>query len=303
MNILVIGGSGFIGTQLSKKLLELSHEVTVLDDLSNSLIPSLDLNSKYTFVYGKVEEINSVLDITVFDVVFHLASESRPLMFSSSWEKIISTNVTGLLEINKSIHPKTKLIYASTSEVYGTNNSLLNEDLSCVINTKHQRNVYSISKMLSENILHNNPELNWNIVRFFNVYGPENRDDDTKIIPMIINAIKEDRHFAICGSGKQIRSYTYIDDAIDALILIMNENNRKHEIYNIGSGDYFSIEQLIRIIRNFVPINTVYINERKGEPFTRKVDSKKIKTLLGWSPQTKLPVGLKKILQYHELID
>ena len=301
MNILIIGGCGFIGKQLTKSLLEDSNSVTVLDDLSNSLLPSFDNYYEYTFIYGKVEEINSLLDITEFDVVYHLASESRPLMFTKSVEKIISTNITGLLEIVKCIHPRTKLIYASTSEVYGNNEHLLNEDNASIVNTKHQRNVYSISKMLAENILQNNKQLNWGIVRFFNVYGPENRNDDTKIIPMIIKALKNDEHFKICGSGQQVRSFTYIDDAVDALKLIMKDG-RHHETYNIGSGDYFSIEQVIRMVKQFTPINTIRIPARRGEPFVRKVDSKKIKTLLKWQPNVKLPVGLRRILLYHEII-
>jgi len=301
--ILIFGGAGFIGSQLTLNYLKKGDHVTVIDDCSNALerkIYYFKTFTNYTFINNKVEKI---LDIKLpknnYDVIYHLASESRPLMFGQKYDRIISSNVTGLLNIVqyiKGYSPDSKLVYASTSEIYGENDNELKEDMSAVINTKYPRNVYAISKMLAESILQNNLNINWNIVRFFNAYGPENRDDDTKVIPSIIHAIKNKETFKICGTGEQTRSFTYIDDIINGLNLI-STSKQKNETYNLGMNEAFSINELVDFVKKYKELDVVYIPERKGEPFNRLTDCHKAKEELNWCPDFTLDAGLKEIFK------
>jgi len=298
-NVLIIGGSGFVGTQLTKAHLKELDTVSILDNESNSLKiidqDVLDSNFFGRYYNADVERINSFLNIEQFDLVYHLASESRPLEFHVKYNSIIGANVIGLEQILKYIKPETRLVFASTSEIYGdSKEDRLSENDSSVINSKYQRNVYALSKLLGESILQNRKDVNWVITRLFNSYGPQFRDDDTKVIPTIINCIKNNTTFPLCGDGNQIRSFTYIDDTVKGLMLAAEEGI-KHETYNIGSNFYHTINELLEIVN----LKYKKIDARLGEPFIRKADIQKSIDDLGYKAEIPLKEGLKKIFKYH----
>lgn len=308
MNILIFGGAGFIGTQLTRKYLDLGHHVTVVDDCSNALEHEIYIHqtyAKFNFIYNKIENILEIkFSKYSYDIIYHLASESRPLKFSEKYSKIISSNVYGLEQLliwMKCFSPNAKLIYASSSEVYGDTFTKLSEDLSSIINPSYPRNVYSISKMLSESILQNRLDVDWNIVRFFNVYGPNNRNDDTKVIPKIIECLKYDKTFQIAGDGENRRSYTWIDDIVKGLLKVA-EIGPKHEIYNLGRPYDYSINELIEIVRKFKFLKIEYVDERVGEPKMRMCCADNAHVNLNWFPTVSIEEGLEYIFKIHGII-
>jgi len=300
-NILIIGGRGFIGTRLARECVAKGDNVTVIDDLSNALSIIIK-NDAYTSIANSIENINSInIENNQFDIIYHLASESRPLEFHSNHRKIVSSNVVGLLELLdfmklNNLNEKCKLVYASSSEVYGSNSSNLEEGMPSIIKTSHQRNIYSISKMLSESILFNSENVNFSIARFFNVYGPENREDDTKLIPMLMKAVQQKIPFEICGSGHQVRSFTFISDIVQGLIM-MGEYEHSGDVFNLGNAhSVHSVLDLVKKVQSIHPkLEVKHVAGRKGEPFVRKVDSSKAEDLLHWEPLMSFEQGIDLI--------
>lgn len=300
--ILIFGGAGFIGNQLTEKYLKAGHHVTVVDDCSNALEERIYVHQTYANYKFMGAKIENILEINFphysYDIIYHLASESRPLKFQEKYDKIVSANIFGLTELlvwMKRFSPNARLIYASTSEVYGENTRKLSEETPCIINTKYARNVYATAKMLAETMLQNEQDINWNIVRFFNVYGPNFRGDDTKIVPMLMKAIKYNHEFEICGNGNQTRSYTHIDDVIDGLVKL-GDAKCKHEIFNLGTERDYSIEEIILFVLEYFALKYKHIPARAGEPVYRLSDSSKAKRILNWEAKKSFPEELIRLL-------
>ncbi len=302
--ILNIGGDGFIGYELTKLHLELGDRVVVVDNCSNSLgfYPELmTLYPNYIFIKGDIENLSNIdFPCYGFDVIYHLASESRPNMFHEKCYDIVSSNIQGIQEIMLLIDKhgsigKTKIVFASTSEVYGYNDSVLCEDDDLMVNPKYQRNCYSLSKILVENILQNKLDYKWNIVRFFNTYGSVFRDDDTKIIPALKRSVVTGEPFNLYGDGNQTRSFTHISDLINGLVVLSSSDNN-HEVFNLGNRSPIKMNDLIGIVRKYHPeLKVVDGGEREGEPYFREPNSDKAYELLGWFPIVSLEEGIREI--------
>lgn len=290
--ILIIGGAGFIGTALTDRHLSLGDFVVVYDNMSNGMGPTHHGNPNFGFVNEDIVDIPFVWDTLDFDVVYHLASESRPAYFKEKYADIIDSNVTGLLHLLDVIKPETKLIYASSSEVYGNSAKQAESSLLSTDTTK-TRNVYSISKMLAESILFNNQHQNWNITRFFNVYGSVFREDEDKVIPNLLRAIDNNEPFTIYGDGNQVRCFTHIADIVRGLVMIAN-SDLNHEIINLGRSEPLTINNLVA---EFAPaVEIIRKPQRLGEPYYRNPETKKAKDLLGWHAEITMEDGMINIL-------
>jgi len=278
-----------------------------LDNLSNSLsfntIESYNniQSERFIFNQGDVSDISSIYDDIKFDVIYHLASESRPLEFENKYRDIISSNINGILSVidyikNNNLNNKCRLVYASTSEVYGYNTGSLVEGQDLIVNPKYSRNCYSLSKMLSENILYNEIEVDWVIARFFNVYGGNFNINDTKIIPMLKRCVQEDDTFEICGDGNQTRSFTHIDDLVHGLFLMSCLDDIQHEVYNLGVNIQTKINDLVDMVKKYHPnLKVKHIEGRKGEPYHRLPDNNKAYNDLNWKPKISLQQGIESI--------
>jgi len=279
-NVLVIGGYGVIGSELVLALMKLGYYVMVVDNLSNN-VTQVKCNQ---FLKEDIENLDFTSLNKIPDIVFHLASESRPTYFESKYKDIVNTNVNGtmkLIEFLENENPNCKVFYASSSEVYGYNDNLLFENDNLVTNTNYKRNIYSISKMLSESLLINS-KLDWIILRFFNVYSPMFRNDDNKIIPVIIKSIRNKSSIPIFGNGNRTRTFTSIKDVIYIILLILNNFDKtKKQIFNVSSNETLTINEVIQIAEKIAKtkIRKTYHKEREGEPVNRKPDITKIKNL------------------------
>lgn len=294
--IVITGGGGFIGLELAKAHLTRGDKVIIVDNCTNSLdfeCSKLFARPDILFLKNDVEHIALLNFGKQVDVIYHLASESRPTKFEEKYQQIIDANVTGIRECLKCVTPGTKLIFASTSEVYGDNDSELTEDSPCVITPYHTRNVYALSKLLAENILQNEINYDWNIVRFFNVYGPTYRIDEDKVIPNIKrsadNLDLKGTPFTIYGDGTQVRSFTHIKDIVSGLIMLA-DSDINHEIINLGRQEPISINNLIS--QYFPGLKVEHKPGRVGEPHTRIPCTKKAEELLHWKAIIPLKDGI-----------
>jgi len=277
-NILVTGANGFIGSHLSKKLKELSHNVTELT--SNS---------------GDISDKDTLSKLTQVDVVIHLAARS---FVPDSWEEpssFMSTNVTGthnVLEYCRKF--STPLIFVS-AYLYGVPERLPVKESDPVL----ANNPYALSKHLAEQLCEFYASywaLPITVIRPFNVYGPAQRSEF--LIPEIIAQVKSGNEVRVRDLNPK-RDYVYIDDLIDALIKSL-DISEGYNVINIGSGISYSVGELIDIIQKVsgtkLPVYSKQV-ERKHEITDVYADINQAKDLLDWIPCYSLEDGITKQLQ------
>ncbi len=301
MKILVTGGAGFIGSAVSKLLLDHGHQVTVVDNLSHGQKDSVD--PRATFVEAdlldqvKLEEI-----LPTHDAVIHMASfievgESvkKPVEFAEN--NIIGT--TKLLEAMRKIGVK-KIIFSSSACVYGksTKNPITEEDP-----LGEQENPYGLTKVSMEQfcILYNKLfGFDVVILRYFNPFGPgELHHPETHAIPNFIKAILEKKPIPLFWKGEQIRDFIYIDDLAEAHVLPLNQTGL--HIYNVGTETGSKVMDVIKKIFEIagieVPIDDK--GERKGDVQELVASAQKIKKELGWEATVSLDEGLRKTFNFY----
>jgi len=288
-NCLVTGGHGFIGSHIVDRLLDDGHYVRVIDD------HSAPENQKF---YINESSENYCLDISkddCFDVfknidfVFHLAARSRIQPTISSPGECFEVNVVGTqraLEWSRLSRVK-KLIYSSTSSLYGQQNATPfnpNMPADCL-------NPYSMSKWMGEQIC----KLYYQLyglksisLRYFNVYGPREplKGCYAPVAGLFKRQEREENPITVVGSGLQRRDFTYIDYVVDANICAMNATDIAYGVYNVGTGESCQILELARMIRNKSEI--IHTPDRPAEVFETLADIKDTIKDLSWKPKYKI---------------
>ena len=307
-NILVTGGSGFIGTYLVKKLVSYNANVTVVDNFRRSSKDRLSsLKSKINFLELDIKEISKYEDqIGKLDSIFHLAAINGTKNFYSHSQEVLDVALRGTLEVfDLAIKCGVKDIFiASSSEVYNQPSIIPTpEDIPAFIpDIWNPRFSYGGGKLAQELITANyyNDFFKRKIIfRPHNVYGCDMGNDH--VIPNIIDKIKEAKErkadtISILGDGNQTRSFIYIDDFIDALLLIYKKGITKN-IYHIGTEEEISINHLIEIIQKNLNTNLLINKEQApiGETVRRCPKISKLRKL-GFKEQFDIESGIKKIL-------
>lgn len=306
MKILVSGGDGFIGKHLVKSLHNMHHEITVIDNHITSFVVNNELEFVKHIEYS-IDAIN--LDIIEkIDVIFHLASVASPLVYKHDFRNVYNPNVKGtekLIELAK--RDNARLIFTSTSEVYGMLNDNLTEGegiKETSISISHlltDRSIYPTSKKMGEELVKNyiNQGGNAVILRLFNVYGPEmdvRNNGYGRVIPNFINGVMNNDVIHIFGDGNQIRSFIWINDMIDALKLIMTTPDLP-VVINIGNSEPVTINELAHIIFDVFGKKTLieYSEKDIDDPSWRKPNIDTIKSYLKWEPKVSLYEGLRII--------
>lgn len=320
MEILITGAAGFIGSNLAKNLISIGHNVTGVDNLSYGLagnIKELENNKKFTFILGDITNPFIVREYQP-DVLVHLASQKIP-RYTNAYRTLEENNLMLKNVVNKWITSKCKIIFASTSDVYGKNEKIpFTEDSNLVIgNSKIKRWAYAVSKIYGEQYIIANADehnLKYTIVRFFGSYG-ENQNLTWWGGPQsvfISNALNNEE-MELHGDGKQTRTFTYIGDTVDALTRCILNPKSDNEIYNIAGdpADEISIYDLgskiwkmIRGEHDKIKIKYVpYESFGKYEDVMRRVpDISKICKELDFMPQYNLDMGLKKTIEWQKKI-
>ena len=264
MNILITGGAGFIGSSLSKHLINSGHSISVIDNLTTGSYSNIkDLvhnNTNFKFYHFTIGiDKNPLLDELVreCDVVVHLAATVGVKNVIENCYHTIINNIAATEEVLEycKLYRK-KCFIASTSEVYGKNTNVLAETDDITFGSPYKnRWSYAVSKLIDEFLaldLYKKYDLPLSIFRFFNVSGPGQVSEYGMVIPKFINQMLNDKDITIFGDGKQTRCFTHILDVCDIIEKVITGKTKESpfgKIINIGSPQEVSILELATFIK------------------------------------------------------
>jgi nucleoside-diphosphate-sugar epimerase len=310
MNILITGGSGFIGSHLSAFNIDKGHEVYVIDNLltgNTQNIEQLLSNPKFhffqedltTFDFSKMPEI---------DICFHLASPASPVQYKKYPVETMMVNGYGtykVLEFAKTGKCK-RVVLASTSETYG--DPLIHpqtEDYWGNVNPVGVRSCYDEAKRYAEAMTmtyYRKYGIDVRIARIFNTYGPNMEKNDGRVVSNFIMQAITNTPITIYGDGKQTRSFCYVSDLVRGLYALGTVENISGEIINLGNPDERNMIELAQVIKELTQTQSEIIFEPidADDPKKRKPNITKAQTLLGWEPQVSIEEGLQKAIQYFK---
>jgi dTDP-alpha-D-glucuronic acid decarboxylase len=309
MSVLVTGGGGFIGSHLVEALLEQGKEVIVFDNVALEELQNIShLKNKITFIKGDITDKDAVADAVSEDVeiIYHLSAIVGVTNYVNEPLKTIDVNVIGTRNIiEAALKRKTKIVYTSTSEIFGKNpNVPWKEDDDRVLgNTSIDRWTYSTSKAMGEHMLfaiNKSHGLPMTIVRYFNVYGP--RQPPIFIIPASVHKVLNNTRPLIYDEGKPTRCFTYVDDVIKGTLLAAEKNGA----FNLGSMKESNLNEVAKVIleKTSSDLEIEYVDTKKlygkvYEDIPRRVpDATKAKEILGWEAATSLEEGIEKTIEW-----
>lgn len=305
---LVTGGAGFIGFHLAQRLARMGCEVTILD-LRN---PDAKPPDGMVCLQGDVRD-DALMSRLVpqHDTVFHLAALLGVKRTMTEPVSLIGNNVLGTMNVLKAaMKGRTKVVMASTSEVYGKGQPPFCEDGDLVFGSPAKlRWSYALAKAVEESLGlgYGNQGLDVTIVRYFNVYGPGQKEGPYGgVIPRFIRAALEGRPIPIYGDGSQTRSFTYVDDAVEMTVRAAFHPGTGREIFNIGSEQEVTVRDLAVMIKRLtrssspyehIPFKQVYPHGFDEIP-RRRPDMAKTKSRLGLESETALEQGLETTIRW-----
>jgi UDP-glucose 4-epimerase len=319
MKALITGGAGFIGSHLAEKLVRDGWEVSVIDNLSTGSIANiagLKDNARFDFVEGDIRD-KAVMATLVekCDCIYHLAAAVGVQLIADRPVHTIETNIGGtetVLDIANKFGKKT--LIASSSEVYGKSENVpFGEDDDLVLgSTKYSRWSYACSKAIDEFLglaFYQQYGLGVVIARFFNTIGPRQTGLYGMVVPRFIRSALKNEPVRIYGTGKQSRCFCYVEDMVEAVTGLMDCEQAAGEVFNIGSDEEISIEELAdKIIamtaskskKEYIPYEVAY--GRAIDDMMRRVPNlERIRKLIGWQPKTRLDEALKIIIESEKL--
>lgn len=296
---MVTGGAGFIGSHLVERLLADGHTVVVLDNFSTGRMENLDWvkdNPRLSVHHVDVENYAGAKPLLVdADWLFHLAaladivpSIQQPLAYHEA-------NVDGtiaMLEAARSAGVR-RFVYAASSSCYGIPDEFPTPEMAPI----RPMYPYALTKYLGEQyVLHWNKVYNLPCVslRLFNVYGPRARTTGAygAVFGVFLAQKLASKPFTVVGDGKQTRDFTFVMDVVDAFVRAA-ESEIESEVFNVGSGNTYSINYLVSLLGGDV----VHIPKRPGEPDCTLADIRKISQMLGWQPKVNFEDGVQIMLQ------
>lgn len=301
MKSIVTGGAGFIGSCLVDKLIDLGHEVIVIDNESAICNDHFYYNSSASYYKYDIADYDLVRPLfDNVDYVFHLAAESRiqpsienPLLCFRS--NALGTSV--VLQCAREAGVK-RVMYSSTSSAYGL------ENLPPLVETMPEDclNPYSVSKVAGEKMCKMYSDLfglETIVFRYFNVYGIRQplRGEYVPVVGLFMRQHQANQPLTIVGDGEQRRDFIHVDDVVQANINAMNyvaqeDDNYFGTVFNVGAGINHSVNEIAALISD----NVKYIPPRVGEARTTKANNDKIRSVLNWSPTKKIEDYIKEHL-------
>ena len=315
MLYLVTGGAGFIGSHLVEKLIARGGQVIILDDLSTGATDNLSkVINKISLHEGSILDKQLVEKLVAeCDYVVHLAAALGVFNIVNKPLNSLRTNLLGTEIVLEAVNRyKKPILIASTSEIYGKNDKVpLNEEDDRIIgHPLKSRWSYSEAKAVDESLayfyyLEN--KLPIRIVRFFNTVGPLQVGHYGMVVPRFVSAALRNEPLSVYGNGDQIRCFCHVDDAVRALLLVMDSEKAVGEVFNVGNNKQISIMELakkvIELTGSTSSIEKIAYEKAYPEGFEdmqrRVPDISKIKQVLGWSPEINLDQIIKDIAAFN----
>jgi UDP-glucose 4-epimerase len=312
---LITGGAGFIGSHLAEKLIESGNQVVLFDNLSTGSASNLfGIKEKITFQEGNI--LNKVVIdklVSESDFIVHLAAALGVFNIVNKPLESLKTNLQGSEVVLEACDKYRKpVLVASTSEIYGKNDKVpLNEEDDRIIgHPLKSRWSYSEAKAVDESLayfyyLENNLPIR--IVRFFNTVGPRQVGHYGMVVPRFVSAALKNERLSVYGSGEQIRCFCHVDDAVKALLLVMDSEKAVGEAFNVGNNQQITIMELakkvIELTGSSSTIEKIAYEKAYPEGFEdmqrRVPDISKIKKVLGWKPEINIDQIIKDIAAFN----
>jgi len=305
MRILITGGSGFLGSHLSERLLKEGHEIICLDN----------------FFTGRKRNILHLLDDPNFELVRHdvtdpfkaevdqiynLACPASPVHYQYNAIKTIKTSVMGAINcLGLAKRVNARVFQASTSEVYGDPELHPQpESYWGHVNPIGIRSCYDEGKRCAETLFmdyHRQNGVDIRIARIFNTYGPRMCPDDGRVVSNFIVQALQNKDITVYGEGQQTRSFCYCDDLIEGFVRLMNQDETIGPM-NIGNPGEFTILELAEKVIAQTGSRSKIIHEPlpADDPKQRQPDITEAKRVLDWEPKVSLDEGLKPTIEYFD---
>lgn len=317
MRALITGGAGFVGSHLAEALLNQNAFVTVIDDLSTGSITNirhLKGRSGFSYVIDTVMDHSLMAELVdAADVIYHLAAAVGVRLIVESPVRTIETNVSCTEAVlTLAAKKQKKVLIASTSEVYGKSTAIpFREDGDLVIgNTTRGRWSYACSKTLDEFLglaYWKEKKVPVVVFRLFNTVGPRQTGRYGMVLPTFVQQALKNESITVYGDGQQSRCFTWVGDAVRAIIDLSQHPQAVGQVFNIGSEQEVTIMDLAKMVRDvarssseitLVPYDQAY--EEGFEDMGRRVpDLSKIRNLIGYKPTVDLPNIVAQVVEYY----
>jgi dTDP-glucose 4,6-dehydratase len=305
MNIVLTGGSGFIGSHLSKELLKNGeNKLIVVDNLLTGNLDNIqDLldHENATFIQHDVQD-HIEIDEKV-DYVFHLASAASPVAYTENPVNTLKAGSLGTINtLGLARKHGAEYFLASTSEVYG--DPLItpqNEEYWGNVNPNGERSMYDEAKRFAEAATATyarSYDIKTKIIRIFNTYGPNMQLNDGRVVTNLIVQALNNEDLTIYGDGSQTRSFSYVSDTVAGILAMMESNH--YEVFNIGNPYEMTVKELAETILKLTNSKSeiIYKPLPNDDPQQRRPDISKAKEKLNWEPKVSLETGLNTTIEW-----
>lgn len=306
MNIVITGGSGFVGSYLCEKLINDGHKIIVIDNLltgSTENVNDLLDNENFSFIEQDVQDHIEIEDKV--DYVLHFASAASPKAYTEHPVNTLKAGSVGTINtLGLAKKHSAEYLLASTSEVYGDPLiSPQNEEYWGNVNPNGERSMYDEAKRFAEAAVATYSRsygLKTKIVRIFNTYGPRMQLNDGRVVTNFIVQALRNENITIYGDGTQTRSFSYVEDTVAGIISLMNST--EYDVFNIGNPNEMTVGKLAEKIIDLTDSTSEikYLELPNDDPKQRKPDITKAKTKLNWEPKVNLDEGLAKTITWVE---
>ncbi len=306
--VLITGVAGFLGSHLGERFLREGFYVIGMDNFitgSPDNIAELLENRNFKFLYYNVT--NYIYVKESIDIILHFACPASPKDYKNFPIQTLKVDSLGTLHtLGLAKAKEARYIFASTSEVYGDPKvHPQSEDYWGYVNPIGERAVYDEAKRFSEAMVmayHRFHGIDTRIVRIFNTYGPRMKADDGRVIPTFIMQALRNKPLTIYGDGSQTRSFSYVDDTVEAIYRVAVEDEISGEVFNVGNPEEIKIidvaKKIIEITGSKSELS--FMPLPKDDPKKRCPDISKIKKVLLWEPKTQFSNGIKKTIEYFK---
>ncbi len=308
-SILVTGGTGFIGSHLCERLIKEGANIRILDNSFRSSKRNIEsIIDKIELIEGDVRNFDAIKKATKdVDIIIHLAAIQGTANFYDYPDLVLDVGVTGTLNIVKAMaENKIKyLMFASSSEAYSTPQFFPTPESHPLIipDPTNPRWSYSSTKIIGEMLtIHfaKKKGFDYTVIRPHNFYGP--KMGWKHIVPEFIKRIVLNEEFTIQGDGKQTRSFCYIDDAVEQMVLCLTKEEGKNQIFNLGNQKESTVNEIVKHLEEICgrKLNPKRLELPAGGTTRRNPDMSKFKRILGFEAKIDIREGLKKTYDWYK---